>query len=97
MLIILEPVSPSETHWMIYQLAPKIKNGKPLDLEEARKDANFVQDAGLTEDRHAACAIQAGLASNANSHFTFGQYEQAIGHFHRHLTEHVEKLKVQRP
>jgi choline monooxygenase len=87
-------VTPSETHWVIYQLAPRIKNGKPLDIAEARRDANFVQDAGLTEDRQAACAIQAGLASGANSHFTFGQFEQAIGHFHRHLTEHVEMLKT---
>ena len=96
MLIILEPVSPTETHWVVYQLAPRIKNGQPLDLEVARRDANFVQDAGLTEDRAAACAIQAGLASNANTHFTFGHYEQAIGHFHRHLTEHVSML-VQMP
>jgi choline monooxygenase len=93
MLIILEPVTPSETHWVVYQLAPRLKNGKPLAIAEARRDASFVQDAGLTEDRQAACAIQAGLASGANSHFTFGHYEQAIGHFHRHLTEHVEKLR----
>lgn len=92
MLIILEPVSPTETHWVVYQLAPKIKHGKPLDIEQARRDASFVQDAGLTEDRAAARAIQAGLASNANTHFTFGHYEQAIGHFHRHLTEHVGML-----
>jgi phenylpropionate dioxygenase-like ring-hydroxylating dioxygenase large terminal subunit len=96
MLIILEPVTPTETHWVVYQLAPRVKNGKPLDIAEARRDANFVQDAGLTEDRQAACAIQAGLASGANTHFTFGHYEQAIGHFHRHLTEHVEKLKAHR-
>lgn len=95
MLIILEPVTPTETHWVVYQLAPKIKDGQPLDLEEARRDANFVQDAGLTEDRAAARAIQEGLAARANSHFTFGHYEQAIGHFHRHLTAHVEMLKGQ--
>ena len=93
MLIILEPVSPTETHWVVYQLAPKVKDGKPLDLEEAKRDANFVQDAGLTEDRAAARAIQEGLAARANSHFIFGHYEQAIGHFHRHLTAHVDMLK----
>ncbi len=91
-LIILEPVSPSETHWVVYQLAPRLKNGKPLDIEQARKDANFVQESGIIEDRHAAREIQAGLASGANTHFTFGHYEQAIGHFHRHLAEHVEML-----
>lgn len=94
MLIILEPVSPTETHWVVYQLAPRLKHGKPLDIEQARRDASFVQDAGLTEDRAAARAIQAGLAANANSHFTFGHYEQAIGHFHRHLAEHVAALRA---
>ncbi len=34
------------------------------------------------------------MASGANTHFTFGHYEQAIGHFHRHLTAHVEMLKA---
>ena len=91
-LIILEPVSPSETHWVVYQLAPRLKDGQPLDIEVARRDANFVQDSGLLEDRAAACRIQAGLASRANTHFTFGHYEQAIGHFHRSLTEHVAML-----
>ncbi len=89
-------MSPSETHWVVYQLAPRIKNGKPLDIEQARKDASFVQESGILEDRHAAREIQAGLASGANTHFTFGHYEQAIGHFHRHLTEHVEMLKASR-
>jgi phenylpropionate dioxygenase-like ring-hydroxylating dioxygenase large terminal subunit len=96
MLIILEPVTPSQTHWVVYQLAPKIKNGKPLDITQARRDANFVQDTGLIEDRQAACAIQAGLASGANTHFTFGHYEQAIGHFHRHLALHIEMLKARK-
>jgi phenylpropionate dioxygenase-like ring-hydroxylating dioxygenase large terminal subunit len=93
MLVILEPVTPSQTHWVIYQLAPRIKHGKPLDIAEARRDANFVQDSGLTEDRQAACTIQEGLTSGANSHFTFGHYEQAIGHFHKHLTDHIAKLQ----
>ncbi len=89
----LEPVSPSQTHWVVYQLAPRIKNGEPLAIADARRDADFVQDSGLGEDRRAACAIQEGLASGANSHFTFGHYEQAIGHFHRHLGDHLEKLR----
>ena len=53
-----------------------------------------MQESGILEDRHAAREIQAGLASGANTHFTFGHYEQAIGHFHRHLTEHVEMLRA---
>ena len=41
------------------------------------------------EDRAAAESIQSALTSGANTHFTFGHYEAAIGHFHRQLTEHV--------
>ena len=96
-LVILEPVTPTETRWVIYQLAPRMKHGKPLDIEEARRDAKFVQDEGLMEDRHAACSIQKGIASGANTHFTFGHFEQAIGHFHRNLAEHVEMLRERRP
>ena len=66
------------------------------DVAAAIINNDFVQDAGLTEDRAAACAIQQGLSSKANTHFTFGHYEQAIGHFHRHLTEHVARLGVAR-
>ena len=30
-------------------------------------------------------AIQRGIASGANEHFTFGRHEKLIGHFHRNL------------
>lgn len=92
MLIILEPVSPTETQWVIYQVTLKPEDGKPIDIETARRDANFVQDTGLVEDRDAAHTIQEHISSGANTHLTFGRYEQAIGHFHRHLTEHVAML-----
>jgi 3-phosphoglycerate kinase len=38
------------------------RTGKPLDIEQARKDANCVQESGILEDRLAAREIQAGLA-----------------------------------
>ena len=44
------------------------------------------------EDRDAACGIQAGLASGANEHLTFGHYEKAAVHFHKTLTEHLAML-----
>lgn len=92
MLVILEPVSPTETQWVIYQVTLKPEDGKPVDVEVARRDANFVQDTGLIEDRDAAHTIQTHMESGANSHLTFGRYEQAIGHFHRNLTAHVDML-----
>jgi phenylpropionate dioxygenase-like ring-hydroxylating dioxygenase large terminal subunit len=92
MLVILEPVSPTETQWVIYQVTLKPEDGKPIDVEVARRDANFVQDTGLIEDRDAAHTIQTHMESGANSHLTFGHFEQAIGHFHRNLTAHVDML-----
>lgn len=92
MLVILEPVTPTETQWVVYQISPKPKDGETVDMDQAKKDAGFVQDTGLIEDRAAAHSIQTHIASGANDHFTFGRYEQAIGHFHRNLTEHVAML-----
>lgn len=91
-LIILDPVSVNETRWVVYQLSPKPVPGREIDMEKVRRDANFVQDTGLIEDREAAKGINDHIASGANTHLTFGRFEQAIGHFHRHLTEHVAKL-----
>lgn len=91
-LIILEPVSPTQTEWVIYKIMDKPADGSELDIEQARKDAGFVQDTGLVEDRQAAASIQAGLETNANTHFTFGRYEKAICNFHKNLTAHLAML-----
>jgi phenylpropionate dioxygenase-like ring-hydroxylating dioxygenase large terminal subunit len=47
-------------------------------------------DAGTEEDRAVACAIQRGLASEANKHFTYGRFEAAIVHFHRELRDAID-------
>ena len=82
-LVILEPLSIDRTKMIVYSLT----NGDgPGALEEARRDAKFVSTTGAAEDREVVRAIQRGLASGANSVFTFGQFEGAIAHFHRTLT-----------
>lgn len=84
-LVILEPVSPTESQWVIYSLINTDSDGKPFELEDAKRDAAFVNDSGQEEDRAAAAAIQQTLASGANSHLTFGHFEKAIVHFHQQL------------
>jgi choline monooxygenase len=87
-LVILEPLSPTQTQWIIYRLqAPTADN-----LEKAKKDAAFVTDTGVTEDREAASSIQRGLAGQGNTHFTFGRNENAAVHFHRNLHAYLAKL-----
>jgi len=87
LLVILEPVSPGRTRYEIFSI------GNPgVHIEESMKDTGFVKDTGLQEDRHAAISMTQGLESNANSHMTFGQYEEAAIHFHRNLERHLEML-----
>ena len=88
-LVILEPVSPTESQWVIYSLINTSAHDKPFDLEDAKRDAAFVNDSGQEEDRAAAAAIQRTLASGANSHLTFGHFEKAIVHFHQRLAEYL--------
>ena len=51
------------------------------------RDAAFVDQTGAAEDREVTCAIQRGITSGANSHFTYGRFEGAIVHFHRTLAD----------
>jgi hypothetical protein len=63
----------------------------PITLEEAVRDARFVNDSGQDEDREAACAIQETVTTSANTHLTFGHYEKAIVNFHQHLAKNLDK------
>ena len=93
LLIVLEPLSPTETKWIIYRVGNKVaRYGSEVSVEEAKRDAKFVKDTGLDEDRHAARSIQASLATGANDHFTFGKFEKAIGHFHSNLHDYLARL-----
>jgi len=91
-LTILEPISPSQTRYVFYRMSNRGADKEKTDLAHAKRDVEFVTTSGLQEDRDAACAIQAGLASNANSHFTFGHFEKVIVHFHSMLGDHLAKL-----
>lgn len=88
-LNIFEPISPTQTQMLIYRATNKLADGSTTDIEEAKQDASFVQDAGLNEDREAARAIQESLPSNANEHLTFGHFEKAIVNFHQGLQHHL--------
>lgn len=89
LLIILEPVSPTQTRYVFYRMQNLDKNGNLISLDESSRDANFIKEEGLNEDREAACAIQVGLETKANKHFTFGKFEKAIVHFHAGLRKYL--------
>ena len=90
-LVILEPISPTESQWIIYSLINEPDDGPSISIEDAQRDAQFVNDSGQEEDRAAAAAIQVTLASGANSHLTFGHFEKAIVHFHQQLAQGLDQ------
>jgi phenylpropionate dioxygenase-like ring-hydroxylating dioxygenase large terminal subunit len=89
-LVILEPISPSRSKWVIYTLINKSNKKGKLSKEDAMKDAKFVGDTGQDEDREAAKAIQETLSTKANDHLTFGYFEKAIVNFHSHLHKYID-------
>ena len=90
-LIILEPISPTRSKWVIYTLINKSNKKEKLSKEDAMRDAKFVGNTGQDEDREAARAIQQTLSTKANDHLTFGHFEKAIVNFHSHLAKHLDQ------
>jgi phenylpropionate dioxygenase-like ring-hydroxylating dioxygenase large terminal subunit len=82
-VVVLEPVAVDRTRLVVYALANRA--GGEDDVAAAKRDAEFVNRTGAAEDLAVVTAIQRGLASGANEHFTFGRFEGAIAHFHRTL------------
>lgn len=86
-LIVLEPLATDRTRMIRYTLT----NGSGEEaLREAKRDLEFVFDAGIPEDREVVTSIQRAIASGANDAFTFGAFESAIVHFHRTLTALID-------
>ena len=84
-LLMLEPLSIDRTRVFSYTLTHSGAAPEAEKAAAAKRDADFVSDTGLKEDRAVVCAIQRGLESGANDAFTFGRFEAAIVHFHRTL------------
>ena len=85
-LTIIEPVSPTRAKLISYLLVNNQKGQKEITLEEAKKDAIFVNESGQAEDRAAAIAIQETVSTKANNYLTFGYFEKAIVNFHKNLS-----------
>jgi len=90
-LVIIEPLSPTQSQWVVYRMINRETEGQKITVDEAKRDAVFVNESGQDQDREAACAIQESVGSNANSHFTFGHFEKAIVNFHQSLARHLDQ------
>jgi phenylpropionate dioxygenase-like ring-hydroxylating dioxygenase large terminal subunit len=83
-IVVLEPVAIDKTRVVLYSLANR---GAGTNLEDAKRDAAFVNDTGGAEDLALVLAIQRSIGSGANQAFTFGEFEGLVTHFHRNMRE----------
>ena len=89
-LTIMEPIAPNQVKLVTYLMTNSETKGSTANLEDARRDALFVNESGQDEDREAARAIQETVTAPANTHLTFGYFEKAIVNFHSHLSKHLD-------
>ena len=89
-LTIMEPIAPNQVKLVTYLMTNPETKGSKANLEDARRDALFVNESGQDEDREAARAIQETVTAPANTHLTFGYFEKAIVNFHSHLSKHLD-------
>ena len=84
-LTIMEPLSPNSTQMVIYLMTTRLATENSISIEDAKRDAMFVNESGQDEDLAAACSIQETVTAQGNSHLTFGLFEKAIVNFHSNL------------
>ena len=89
-LTIMEPIAPNQVKLVTYLMTNPETKGSTANLEDARRDALFVNESGQDEDREAARAIQETVTAPANTHLTLGYFEKAIVNFHSHLSKHLD-------
>ena len=89
-LTIMEPIAPNQVKLVTYLMTNPETKGSTATLEDARRDALFVNESGQDEDREAARGIQETVTAPANTHLTFGYFEKAIVNFHSHLSKHLD-------
>jgi hypothetical protein len=90
-VLVLEPDGLGRTRAYSWTLTNRGKLDSEQAIEDARRDAHFVNNTGQQEDRDVVEAIQRSIASEANEYFTFGRYEKLIGHFHSNLHELIDR------
>ena len=83
------PISPSETQLRLATVGPE---ETPLSDDPAKHWAqnHRITVTTLTEDFEIGEGIQAGLASGANAHLTFGRYEGALDAFARIVAAEID-------
>lgn len=84
------PIAPDRTRWSHAILIPRTKSTPDWTPHWEKSVALMDERVFQTEDLRAAESIQAGIASGANRHLTFGRLEPLLGDFHEQVRTAVE-------
>jgi phenylpropionate dioxygenase-like ring-hydroxylating dioxygenase large terminal subunit len=82
-LIVLEPRGIAATRTVAYTLSDHYDGTTSADAVVAKEESFAAK--GARQDRAVMTSIQRALTANPRTHFEFGLFEGAIGHFHRQL------------
>jgi len=91
-LAVFEPLAVDRIRLFTYVLIDRNLSG--LDAALAMQNAEFVGGTAAGEDLAVVRAIQRGMGSGANEHFTFGRFESAIVHFHQTLASLIQEIQT---
>ena len=86
----LWPMAPDRTRWSHALLVPRDKHDAHWAPHWEKSLRLMDERVFQAEDLRAAEGIQAGIASGANRHLTFGRLEPLLGAFHEHVRASVE-------
>ncbi|NND83340.1 MAG: Rieske 2Fe-2S domain-containing protein [Gammaproteobacteria bacterium] len=93
-VIILEPVAIDKTLTRTWVFTNRGKLDSEQAIQDAKRDAEFVNNTGAKEDQAVVEAIQRSINSGANDHFTFGKFEKLIAHLHRGLKAQLKGVQI---
>jgi len=86
----LWPIAPDRTRWSHALLIPRDKNDTQWRPHWEKSLRLMDERVFQAEDLRAAEGIQAGIASGANRHLTFGRLEPLLGDFHEQVRAAIE-------
>jgi choline monooxygenase len=90
-LIVVDPLDIDHSAVHTYSMDdPEVTGDR---IGPATEGGKLIAD-GLLEDNEMSAAVQRGLLAGANEFVEFGRHESAIGHFHRTLTDRLDRAQA---
>lgn len=89
-VIVVDPIDIDHSNLITYSMTAQDADTAPAQADDGARARQLVDQAVL-EDNAMSLAVQRGLHAGANQFVEFGRHESAIGHFHRTLTDRLDR------